>query len=138
MLSKLIKTTQTNTYLLNNYERSTASKKPLVNVQYQDNDYQALLEHIQNGPAQGWILFLAPPGKPNTQFFQQAGIDKNRVLMIDSNKVKDNLELLSTLLKSNNYCTVVTWVNTLTKDARLSVEAHAKSTDTSCFIYCKQ
>jgi len=138
MLSKLIKTTQTNAYLLNNYERTTTLKEPLVNIQYQDNDYQVLLAHIQNGPAQGWILFLAPPGKPNAQFFQQAGIDKNRVLMIDSNKIKDNLELLSTLLKSNNYCTVVTWVNTLTKDAHLSIEAHAKSTNTSCFIYCKQ
>ncbi|MEL0661212.1 hypothetical protein V6255_19160, partial [Psychromonas arctica] len=68
---------------------------------------------IQTGQDNGWILFLAPPGKPNTQLFQKAGVDKRRVLMIDSSNVGDNLSLLSTLLKSRSYCTVVTWVNEL-------------------------
>jgi len=138
MLSTLLTATQTNPYLLSNYEDDSKKSSALVNVHYQENNYQALLEHIQTGQDHGWILFLAPPGKPNTQFFQNAGIDKSRVLMIDSNKVRDNLSLLSTLLKSNNYCTVVTWVNELTETTRLTIEADAKSTNTSCFIYCKQ
>lgn len=138
MLSTLLTATQTNPYLLSNYENDSKKSSALVNVHYQENNYQALLEHIQTGQDHGWILFLAPPGKPNTQFFQNAGIDKSRVLMIDSNKVRDNLSLLSTLLKSNNYCTVVTWVNELTETTRLTIEADAKSTNTSCFIYCKQ
>jgi len=138
MLSTLLTATQTNPYLLSNYEDDSKKSSALVNVHYQENNYQALLEHIQTGQDHGWILFLAPPGKPNTQFFQNAGIDKSRVLMIDSNKVRDNLSLLSTLLKSNNYCTVVTWVNELTETTRLTIETDAKSTNTSCFIYCKQ
>ena len=138
MLSTLLTATQTNPYLLSNYENDSKKSSALVNVHYQENNYQALLEHIQTGQDHGWILFLAPPGKPNTQFFQNAGIDKSLVLMIDSNKVRDNLSLLSTLLKSNNYCTVVTWVNELTETTRLTIEADAKSTNTSCFIYCKQ
>ena len=138
MLSTVIKATQANSYLLNDFENKSMSNNALVNVHYQQNDYKALLEYIQNGEDQGWILFLAPPGKPNTAFFEQAGIDKSRVLMIDSNKVNDNLALLSTLLKSNNYCTVVTWLNEVTEQTRLSIEADAKSTNTSCFIYCKQ
>ena len=138
MLSTVIKATQANSYLLNDFENKSISNNALVNVHYQQNDYKALLEYIQNGEDQGWILFLAPPGKPNTAFFEQAGIDKSRVLMIDSNKVNDNLALLSTLLKSNNYCTVVTWLNEVTEQTRLSIEADAKSTNTSCFIYCKQ
>ncbi|TEW56178.1 hypothetical protein E2R68_03540 [Psychromonas sp. RZ22] len=137
MISTLIKTTQTNSYVLPNYDLKTAKANSLVNVHYQQNDYQALLAQLQNGNDQGWILFLAPPGKPNTQFFQQAGINKNRVLMIDSNKVNDNLALLSTLLQSNNYCTVVTWVNELSEEARSLIEKDAESTNTSCFIYCK-
>jgi len=138
MLSTLLTTTQANPYLLSDYDNNDAKSNALVNVHYQENNYQALLEHIQTGQDHGWILFLAPPGKPNTQFFQKAGIDKSRVLMIDSSKVGDNLSLLSTLLKSNNYCTVVTWVNELSETTRLTIEADAKSTNTSCFVYCKQ
>lgn len=137
MISTLL-TTQANPYLLHDYDNASEKSNALVNVHYQENNYQALLEHIQSGQDHGWILFLAPPGKPNTQFFQRAGIDKSRVLMIDSNKVEDNIALLSTLLKSNNYCTVVTWVNEISKTTRLTIEADAKSTNTSCFIYCKQ
>ncbi|MEJ6077687.1 hypothetical protein MT391_03930 [Vibrio sp. 1-Bac 57] len=137
MLSRLIKTTQATPYLLNDYDQNPLASSSLVNVQYQQNDYQALLEHIQKGSDQGWILFLAPPGKPNTQFFENAGIDKSRMLMIDANKVADNLSLLSTLLQSNNYCTVVTWVNELSEQTRLSIQADAELTNTSCFIYCK-
>ena len=138
MLSTVIKTTHSNSCLLNDFEKKSVTKNALVNVHYQQNDYKALLEYIQNGEDQGWILFLAPPGKPNTAFFEQAGIDKKRVLMIDSTKVNDNLSLLSTLLKSNNYCTVVTWLNELTEQTRLTIEEDAKLTNTSCFIYCKQ
>ena len=138
MLSTVIKATQANSYLLNDFESKSISNNALVNVHYQQNDYKALLEYIQNGEDQGWILFLAPPGKPNTAFFEQAGIDKSRVLMIDSSKVNDNLALLSTLLKSNNYCTVVTWLNEVSEQTRLNIETDAKSTNTSCFIYCKQ
>jgi len=137
MLSKLIKTTQAAPYLLHDYEQTPLASNSLVNVQYQQNDYQTLLEHIQKDNDQGWILFLAPPGKPNTQFFVNAGIDKSRMLMIDANKVVDNLSLLSTLLQSNNYCTVVAWVNELSASTQKSIEADAELTNTSCFIYCK-
>ena len=146
MLTTLLTATQANPYLLDDYDNSyndsydddSTKSDPLVNVHYQENNYQALLEHIQAGQDHGWILFLAPPGKPNTQFFQNAGIDKSRVLMIDSSKVEDNLALLSILLKSNNYCTLVTWVNELSAATRLTIEADAQLTNTSCFVYCKQ
>jgi len=131
-------TTQANTFLLQGCEPTTSVNADLVNVHYQENNYQKLLSHIQEGEDQGWILFLAPPGKPNTQFFQEAGIDKSRVLMIDSSKVNDQLTLLSALLKSNNYCTVVTWINELSIQARSVIEADAQQTNTSCFIYCNQ
>ncbi|RBW46038.1 hypothetical protein DS885_09220 [Psychromonas sp. B3M02] len=138
MLSRLMTTTQANSFLLQDYEPETTISAELVNVHYQENNYQKLLSHIQAGEDQGWILFLAPPGKPNTQFFQAAGIDKSRVLMIDSSKVNNQLTLLSALLKSNNYCTVVTWVNDLSSQARAIIEADAQQTNTSCFIYCNQ
>jgi len=137
MLSTFITTTQINSYLLHEYDEPPRHSNALVNVHYQQSNYQALLEYIQQDQGEGWILFLAPPGKPNTQFFQQAGIDKNRVLMIDSSKVDDNLALLSTLLQSNNYCTVVTWVNELSEQAKAKIEMDALSTNTSCFIYCQ-
>lgn len=137
MLSTLIKTTQSNDYELADFNKRSIQENTLVNVDYQQNNYQTLLEQLQNGDERGWILFLAPPGKPSTDFFKQAGVDKSRVLIIDSSKVENNLALLSTLLKSNNYNTIVTWVNELTEQTRLSIEADAESTNTRCFIYCK-
>jgi len=134
MLSTLIKTTQTTPFFLQDTDTNTS----LVNVHYQENNYQALLEYIQNGEDHGWILFLAPPGKPNVQFFQNAGIDKSRVLMIDSSKIDDNLALLSTLLKSSNYSTVVVWVNELSTQALSRIKYDAEKTNTGCFVYCKQ
>lgn len=131
-------TTQINPFLLQDYKQVTPVTSELVKVHYQESNYQKLLTHIQEGENQGWILFLAPPGKPNTQFFQAAGVDKSRVLMIDSSKVNDQLTLLSNLLKSNNYCTVVTWVNDLSDQARSIIEADAHESNTSCFIYCNQ
>ncbi|MEG3755642.1 SulA-like leucine-rich domain-containing protein [Psychromonas arctica] len=138
MLSRLMTTSQTNPFILQSYESTTPVCSKLVNVHYQENNYQNLLTHMQMGEDKGWILFLAPPGKPNTQFFQAAGIDKSRVLMIDSSKVDDQLTLLSNLLKSSNYCTVVTWVNELTEQTRSIIEEDAQQTNTSCFIYCNQ
>jgi len=110
----------------------------LVNVHYQQNDYNALLDYIKSGSDQGWILFVAPPGKPSTAFFEQAGINKSRILMIDSSKVDDNLALLSTLIKSGNYGTIVTWLNDLSETARLTLSEDAHTTNTGCFIYCNQ
>jgi cell division inhibitor SulA len=134
MLSTLIKTTQTTSYFVQNND----THAPLVNVHYQENNYQALLEYIQKGEDHGWILFLAPPGKPNVQFLQKAGIDKSRVLMIDSSKIDDNLALLSTLLKSSNYSTVVVWVNVLSAQDLARIKRDAEKTNTGCFVYCKQ
>lgn len=135
MLSTLIKTTKSNPYLLHD---DVQTPNTLVHISYEQNNYQALVEQLKNGKNYGWILFLAPPGKPSTSFFQQIGIDKSRVLMIDSSKVENNLEMLSTLLRSDNYCTVVTWTNELSKKMQSKIETDAKLTNTKCFIYCKQ
>jgi len=137
MLSTLMKTTSTDACSLNDFTVNNTETE-LVNVHYQQNDDNALLDYIKSGSDQGWILFLAPPGKPSTTFFEQAGINKNRILMIDSSKVDDNLALLSTLLKSGNYSTVITWVNDLTEQIRLNISADAQTTNTGCFIYCNQ
>jgi len=58
--------------------------------------------------------------------------------MIDSSKIDDNLALLSTLLKSSNYSTVVVWVNELSTQALSRIKYDAEKTNTGCFVYCKQ
>ncbi|WP_413692944.1 hypothetical protein [Psychromonas sp. KJ10-2] len=75
MLSRLMTTTQANSFLLQDYEPETTISAELVNVHYQENNYQKLLSHIQAGEDQGWILFLAPPGnQTHNSFKQQASI----------------------------------------------------------------
>lgn len=137
MLSTFMQTTSTHSYSLDHYNEHSSVLNPLLHIHYQQNDYHDLLTHIKKDQAASWILFLAPPGKPNAQFLQQAGIDKSRVLMIDSSKVNNNIELLSTLLKSNNYSTIITWTNQLSEITRQQLKEDCASSHTHCFIYCK-
>ena len=137
MLSTLMQTTSTHSCLLDHYNEHSSESHSLLHIHYQQNDYHALLTHIQNDQAASWILFIAPPGKPNAQFLQQAGIDKSRVLMIDSSKIDNHMTLLSSLIKSNNYSTIVTWTNQLSEATRQQLQQDCTSTHTHCFVYSK-
>ena len=72
---------------------TAASSNVLSNLtlSYDLNNYYSLLSHIAQDEEQRWILFIAPPGKPNATFLQQAGIHKNRIITLPQNKMADQL-----------------------------------------------
>jgi len=111
---------------------------PHLTVSYDMDNYYSLLSHIAKDAEQRWILFIAPPGKPNTSFMQQSGILKNRIITVPQNKVDDHSQLLKSALKSGNYSTVITWLTDCDKTMQDQLTELAKKTDSTCFIYCTQ
>lgn len=117
---------------------NTYSPLEFAHISYDLNNYHHLLEHITNDDDSRWILFIAPPGKPNVNFLTQAGINRNRIITLPQSKIEDANELLKTALMSNNYSTVVTWVNQCDADEHNNINNLAKASNTKCFIYCAQ
>ncbi|WP_372882609.1 SulA-like leucine-rich domain-containing protein [Psychromonas sp.] len=132
-------------YLQAKNKSNSANTKPIqlnaknyLTVSYDLENYHALLTHLNTDPDQRWILFIAPPGKPNFTFLQQSGIHKSRVLTLDANKVKDSLTLLKSTLQSNNYSTVIAWLNQTDIPLQNELQDYCRASQTSCFVYCKQ
>ncbi len=65
---------QINSQLTSLTTTSNYFQKSFLNVSYDLNNYHSLLSTIQEDDDPRWILFIAPPGKPNFSFLQAAGI----------------------------------------------------------------
>lgn len=141
----------TGDYMLSSYtEIQAVPSQPMQNsinaytaqefahISYDLNNYHQLLEHIANDEDSRWILFIAPPGKPNVNFLTQAGINRNRIITLPQNKIEDAQELLKAALTSNNYSTIVTWVNKCDAPAQKKINMLAQESNTNCFMYCAQ
>lgn len=109
-----------------------------LTISYDLENYYSLLSHISKDYEQRWILFIAPPGKPNVTFLQQSGVHKNRIITLAQNKIGDHTELLKSALKSGNYSTVVTWLTDCDKTLKKELNELAETSESSCFIYCTQ
>jgi cell division inhibitor SulA len=111
---------------------------PYLTLSYDLENYYSLLSHIAQDSEQRWILFIAPPGKPNVTFLQQAGIHKNRIITLPQNKISNHTDLLKSALKSGNYSTVVTWLTDCDKTLQDEINTLAVQADSRCFICCTQ
>ena len=111
---------------------------PYLTISYDLENYYSLLSHISQDTDQRWILFIAPPGKPNFTFLQQAGIHKSRIITLPQSKITNQTELLKTALKSHNYSTVITWLTHCDKTLQNEINDLAAQSASSCFVYCAQ
>jgi len=111
---------------------------PGLKISYDIENYYSLLSHIAQDVEQRWILFIAPPGKPNVTFLQAAGIHKNRIITLSQNKISNPSELLKSTLKSGNYSTVVTWLSDCDNSLQHELSALASESNSNCFVYCTQ
>jgi len=118
--------------------RSTQSVMKRLTLSYDLNNYQTLLTHLQTSEDPRWILFIAPPGKPNFQFLQQAGIDKSRVITLQQKQIDDTDKLFKDALCSNNYAAVIRWVSTCDNDLMNEINQLTQVSNTHCFVYCAQ
>ncbi len=118
--------------------QSSQAKKDRLTLGYDLNNYQSLLTHLQNSDDPRWILFIAPPGKPNFQFLQQAGINKSRVITLTQKQIGNSEKLFKQALSSNNYATVIRWVSRCDNTAIDEINQLTATSNTHCFIYCAQ
>ena len=109
-----------------------------LTLSYDLENYYSLLSHIAQDTDQRWILFIAPPGKPNFTFLQQAGIHKNRIIVLRPNNMNNPTKLLKTALKSHNYSTVITWLTDCDKSLQNEINALSAQSQSCCFVYCTQ
>jgi len=105
---------------------------------YDLNNHHSLLTHISHEQDERWILFIAPPGKPNLSFLQQAGIHKSRILTIAQSKSTSQIQLIKSALESKNYATVISWLAKCDKPLQNEISKLANESDSHCFVYCAQ
>ena len=109
-----------------------------LTLSYDLNNYHSLLTHIAQDQDERWILFIAPPGKPNLSFLQQAGIHKSRILTVAQSKSTSQIELLKNALKGKNYATVISWLGKCDKPLQNEISKLAAESNSHCFVYCAQ
>lgn len=135
MFTNYVKNTnQPSSFLQSGISRRSA----YLNLSYDLNNYHSLLTHISQHQDDRWILFIAPPGKPNVSFLQQAGIPKSRILTVAQSKSTSQTQLLKNALKSHNYATIISWLPDCDKALQNEINELANTADSYCFVYCAQ
>lgn len=109
-----------------------------LTVSYDLNNYQPLLSHLQTSDDPRWILFIAPPGKPNFQFLQQSGIDKSRVITLSQKQLDNPSKIFKEALASNNYAAVIHWTNRYDNHLIDEINQLSAESNTHSFVYCAQ
>jgi len=107
-------------------------------LSYDLNNYQPLLSHLQTADDPRWILFIAPPGKPNFQFLQQSGINKSRVITLSQKQLTDPNKIFKDAISSNNYAAVIIWSNSCDKAMIDEINQLSVESKTVSFVYCSQ
>jgi len=137
MLSRY-QTANNSSFNLNVASRTTPAAPSKLTLSYDLNNYLPLLNHLQTSKDPRWILFIAPPGKPNFQFMQQAGINKSRIITLSKKQISDPEKLFKDALASNNYAAVIHWVNRCDNRLINEVNQLTVQSKTHCFVYCAQ
>tara|TARA_R110001583_G_scaffold11285_1_gene51328 strand:+ start:56983 stop:57414 length:432 start_codon:yes stop_codon:yes gene_type:complete len=109
-----------------------------LTLSYDLNNYQALLQHLQTSDDPRWVLFIAPPGKPNFKFLKQAGINKSRIITLTQKQLTNPDKIFKDALASNNYAAVVHWVTQCDKPIINEINQLTQDSNTQCFVYCSQ
>lgn len=139
MLTSYQQQVDKNAFNFNAATTSVATFKPTrLTLSYDLNNYQTLLSHLQASDDPRWILFIAPPGKPNFHFLQQAGINKSRIITLTQKQLADPDKIFKEALASNNYAAVIRWVSSENKPSINEINQLTAESNTQCFVYCAQ
>lgn len=138
MLSRYQQQTNNNPLSLSIESLSLNNSADRLTLSYDLNNYQPLLSHLQTADDPRWILFIAPPGKPNFQFLQQSGINKSRVITLSQKQLVDPDKIFKDAIASNNYAAVIHWTNSSDKPLIDEINQLTNESKTHCFVYCSQ
>jgi cell division inhibitor SulA len=138
MLSRYQQQPNNNSFNSNRVGTHVCNTQNRLTVSYDLNDYQSLLQHLQTSDDPRWVLFIAPPGKPNFQFLKQAGINKSRIITLTQKQLKNPDQLFKDALTSNNYAVVIRWLGLCDKPLINEINELTTDSNTHCFVYCAQ
>jgi cell division inhibitor SulA len=138
MLSRYQQQPNNNSFNVNIVDSHVSNTQNRLTVSYDLNNYQSLLEHLQTSDDPRWILFIAPPGKPNFHFLKQAGINKSRIITLAQKQLDNPEQLFKDALVSNNYAVVIHWMGLCDKPLINEINQLTTDSNTHCFVYCSQ
>jgi cell division inhibitor SulA len=138
MLSRYQQQANNNSFNVRHVDSHISASQNRLTLSYDLNNYHPLLQHLQSSDDPRWILFIAPPGKPNVQFLQQAGINKSRIITLNQKQLNDPDQLFKDALASNNYAAVIRWVTKCNKPLMNEINQLTDDSNTHCFVYCAQ
>lgn len=138
MLARYQQQTNNHSFNINPSTLNSNDNSKRLTLSYDLNNYQPLLSHLQSSEDPRWILFIAPPGKPNFQFLQQSGINKSRIITLKQKQLKNPEALFKDALASNNYAAIIHWVNHFDNPLIDEINQLTAQSKTHCFVYCAQ
>lgn len=84
-----------------------------------------LRELSQNHDAR-WLTLIAPPASLTQAWLRDAGLNRERILLLHPRGEQSALELAQQALKLGRSHTVVSWLHPLERQARLQLESAAR------------
>lgn len=85
-----------------------------------------------------WIVFMAPPTRPEVSALSAAGVNLSRILVIHPSKIKSALKTLAQALASGNCSAVLAWPKSLSQSQLQCLQQAAQKGDTVGIMLQKQ
>ncbi|TWC38969.1 SOS cell division inhibitor SulA [Pseudomonas sp. SJZ079] len=85
-----------------------------------------ILRELSQNDDERWMALIAPPSSLTQTWLRDAGLNRERILLLHPRSAQSALELAQEALKLGRSHTVVSWLHPLERDARLQLELAAR------------
>lgn len=85
-----------------------------------------ILRELSQNDDERWMTLIAPPTSLTQAWLRDAGLNRERILLLQPRGEQSALELAQEALKLGRSHTVVSWLHPLERDARLQLELAAR------------
>ncbi|WP_417662686.1 SOS-induced cell division inhibitor SulA [Pseudomonas sp.] len=85
-----------------------------------------ILRELSENDSERWLTLIAPPGNLTQSWLRDAGLNRERILLLHPRGEQSALQLAEEALKLGRSHTVVSWLHPLERAARQSLESAAR------------
>ena len=86
-----------------------------------------MLRELSEQPDDRWLTLIAPPASLTQSWLRDAGLNRERILLLQPNGNKSTLQLTCEALRLGRSHTVVSWINPLNAAARQQLIGAART-----------
>ena len=86
-----------------------------------------MLRELSEQQDDRWLTLIAPPASLTQSWLREAGLNRERILLLQPNGNKSALQLTCEALRLGRSHTVVSWINPLTAGARQQLASAART-----------